>query len=83
MIYEMAPADEFARHWQARAAQLANGPTETYKHVKAAIKASYDNDIDQQLALEAKLQGKCGKTRDFKEGVVAFLEKRPAVFEGR
>lgn len=83
MIYEMAPADEFARHWQARAAQLANGPTETYKHVKAAIKASYDNDIDQQLSLEAKLQGKCGKTRDFKEGVVAFLEKRPAVFEGR
>ena len=42
-----------------------------------------DSPAHQQLALEAKLQGKCGKTRDFKEGVVAFLEKRPAVFEGR
>ncbi|MDA9949857.1 2-(1,2-epoxy-1,2-dihydrophenyl)acetyl-CoA isomerase, partial [Paracoccaceae bacterium] len=38
---------------------------------------------EQQLMLEAKLQGDCGKTRDFKEGVLAFLEKRPAVFEGR
>ena len=83
MIYETAPAEEFARHWQSRAAQLAQGPTKTYRHVKAALHASYDNDLDQQLALEAKLQGKCGKTRDFKEGVVAFLEKRPAVFEGR
>jgi 2-(1,2-epoxy-1,2-dihydrophenyl)acetyl-CoA isomerase len=35
------------------------------------------------LALEAELQGACGKTRDFKEGVLAFLEKRPARFEGR
>jgi 2-(1,2-epoxy-1,2-dihydrophenyl)acetyl-CoA isomerase len=33
--------------------------------------------------LEAKLQGECGETRDFKEGVLAFLEKRPADFEGR
>lgn len=83
MIYESVPQERFAEHWQQRAAQLANGPTQTYKHVKAAIKSSFDNDIDQQLALEGKLQGKCGKTRDFKEGVVAFLEKRPAVFEGR
>ena len=69
--------------WQARASHLANGPTQTYQHVKTAIHASYDNDLDRQLALEAKLQGKCGQTRDFKEGVVAFLEKRPAEFEGR
>jgi 2-(1,2-epoxy-1,2-dihydrophenyl)acetyl-CoA isomerase len=35
------------------------------------------------LALEAKLQGEAGRTRDFMEGVTAFLEKRPADFEGR
>ena len=83
MIYEAVPHEDFGTHWQNRAAHLANGPTETYKHVKTAIRSSFDNDLDQQLALEAKLQGKCGTTRDFKEGVVAFLEKRPAVFEGR
>lgn len=83
MIYEAVPADDFKRHWQNRAAHLATGPTETYKHVKTAIRSSFDNTLDEQLALEAKLQGKCGTTRDFKEGVVAFLEKRPPVFEGR
>ena len=35
------------------------------------------------IQLEGKLQGTAGKSRDFKEGVVAFLEKRPAKFEGR
>ena len=30
-----------------------------------------------------RLQGRCGKTRDFREGVMAFLEKRPAEYEGR
>lgn len=83
MIYEAKPADQFEAHWRARAAHLAKGPTVTYRHLKDAIRGSFDNDLDQQLALEAKLQGKCGETRDFKEGVVAFLEKRDAQFEGR
>lgn len=83
MIYEAAPASEFNAHWQKRAAQLAAGPTATYGHLKTAMRASFDNTLEQQLALEAKLQGKCGQTRDFQEGVVAFLEKRPAKFEGR
>jgi len=74
---------DFVGHWQRRAAQLAAGPTVTYGHLKTALRASFDNTLEQQLSLEAKLQGKCGQTRDFQEGVVAFLEKRPAAFEGR
>lgn len=83
MIYETVPAAQFTEYWQARAGQLAVGPTQTYGYLKDAIRGSFDNDLDQQLALEAKLQGKCGATRDFREGVIAFLEKRPAKFEGR
>lgn len=83
MIWESVADDVFEAQWRGRAAQLAKGPTEAYRHMRAALRASFDNDLDQQLALEAKLQGKCGKTRDFKEGVVAFLDKRPAEFEGR
>jgi len=83
MIYETAPADVFLEHVQGRAAHLAQGPTVAYRQLKKAIRASFENTLDEQLALEAKLQGRCGKTRDFQEGVVAFLEKRTAVYEGR
>ena len=83
MIYETAPAATFLEHVQGRAAHLAQGPTVAYRQLKEAIRGSFENSLDEQLALEAKLQGRCGKTRDFQEGVVAFLEKRKAVYEGR
>ncbi len=83
MIYETAPAETFLEHVQGRAAHLAQGPTVAYRQLKKAIRGSFENSLDEQLALEAKLQGRCGKTRDFQEGVVAFLEKRKAVYEGR
>jgi 2-(1,2-epoxy-1,2-dihydrophenyl)acetyl-CoA isomerase len=83
MIYETVPDAEFSAHWQARAMQLAQGPTRAYHGVKQAMRASFDNDLDTQLALEARLQGICGETADFREGVAAFLQKRAAKFTGR
>jgi 2-(1,2-epoxy-1,2-dihydrophenyl)acetyl-CoA isomerase len=83
MIWEHVPDKDFETHWKARAAHLANGPTAAYARIKQALHKSWDNDLNEQLAEEAKLQGACGKTRDFQEGVVAFLEKRPARYEGR
>ena len=50
---------------------------------RQALRHSMSNDLDTQLGLEAQLQGEAAKTRDFVEGVAAFLEKRPASFEGR
>ncbi|MBO6790934.1 MAG: enoyl-CoA hydratase/isomerase family protein [Dinoroseobacter sp.] len=83
MIWEAVPDEMFETVWKARAKQLAEGPTQAYMNVKQALRESFSNDLDEQLALEAKLQGRCGQTRDFQEGVLAFLEKRPASFEGR
>ncbi|MFV2052603.1 enoyl-CoA hydratase-related protein [Aliiroseovarius sp. YM-037] len=83
MIWEAVPDREFEKHWKARAKKLATGPTLTYGKIKEAIRGSFDNSLDEQLTLEARLQGACGQTRDFKEGVLAFLEKRPAEYEGR
>ncbi|WP_333713443.1 enoyl-CoA hydratase-related protein [Yoonia sp.] len=83
MIYETAPDATFHDHVAARAAHLAQGPTVAYRELKAAIRGSFENTLDEQLALEARLQGVCGKTHDFQEGVTAFLEKRKAVYEGR
>ncbi|WP_300016960.1 enoyl-CoA hydratase-related protein [uncultured Roseobacter sp.] len=83
LIWEAVPDAEFDAHWKARAAHLAQGPTAAYAAIKKVIRGSWDNSMEDQLTLEAKQQGHCGKSRDFKEGVLAFTEKRPAQFEGR
>ncbi len=82
MIYEAVPDAGFADHWQARAQSLATGPTAAFAALKHALRASPGNGFEAQLALEAQLQGICGQTADFREGVAAFLEKRPARFSG-
>lgn len=83
MIWEAVADDAFEQHWYGRAHHLAKGPTAAYARVKEAIRGTYEHSLNEQLALEARLQGECGKTRDFKEGVLAFLEKRPADYKGR
>lgn len=83
MIFEAVPDGEFDAQWRARAQHLASGPTFAYARVKTALRASFGNDLASQLALEARLQGECGASDDFAEGVAAFLEKRPAKFLGR
>ncbi|GAA6192353.1 2-(1,2-epoxy-1,2-dihydrophenyl)acetyl-CoA isomerase [Phaeobacter gallaeciensis] len=83
MIWESVPDDQFDTHWRKRAAFLANGPTAAFGAIKNAIRGTYEKALPDQLETEAHLQGECGRSRDFQEGVVAFMEKRPAIFEGR
>lgn len=83
MIYQSIPDERFAAEWQARAATLAAGPTLAYRSIKTALRQGYANDLAAQLALEARLQGVCGRSDDFAEGVTAFLGKRPPRFAGK
>lgn len=83
MIWEAVPDAEFDAHWRAKAAHLASGPTAAYASAKRVVRATWENSFEEQLTLEAQEQGICGKSRDFKEGVLAFTEKRTASFEGR
>lgn len=66
----------------AAAARLAAGPTRGLGLTKRAIQAAATNSLDAQLDLERDLQREAGRTRDYAEGVTAFLEKRPAEFRG-
>ena len=83
MIWQAVSDGTFDTHWRERAAHLAMGPTAAYAAIKTAIRASWGNSLEDQLTLEAREQGKSGQTRDFKEGVMAFMQKRSARFEGR
>ena len=83
MIWEAVPEVDFVARINDRASKLAQGPTASYRLIKDALRRSYDNTLADQLSLEAELQGQAGKTRDFMEGVSAFMQKRPAKYEGR
>jgi len=65
------------------AAHFATQPTVGLALIKQALDASETNDLDRQLDLERDLQGQAGRTPDYREGVTAFFEKRPAKFTGR
>jgi len=83
LIWEVVEDGLLGERADALARRLAQGPTLALRLTKQALRASAANDLDAQLALEAKLQGQAGASRDFLEGVTAFLDKREARFEGR
>ena len=62
MIWEAVADDQFDAHWRARAAHLAEGPTATYAAIKSVMRSSWDNGFEDQLTLEARAQGACGKS---------------------
>lgn len=67
---------------RALAANLAAGPTLALAMTRRLYAESMDNSFEDQLNLECRSQILAGRSNDFKEGVTAFLEKRPAKFRG-
>jgi 2-(1,2-epoxy-1,2-dihydrophenyl)acetyl-CoA isomerase len=82
MIWSCVDDDALMTEAGSLAGRLAKGPTLALGHIKAAIRASTGNDLEAQLALEARHQAILGRSRDYREGVAAFRDKRPAVYTG-
>ncbi|MGD9915624.1 MAG: 2-(1,2-epoxy-1,2-dihydrophenyl)acetyl-CoA isomerase PaaG [Rhizobiaceae bacterium] len=83
LIWKVCDDEKLIPEALALAERLAEGPTAAYALTKQAIHAASGNTLEKQLALERTLQREAGLSPDFREGVAAFLAKRPAKFTGR
>jgi 2-(1,2-epoxy-1,2-dihydrophenyl)acetyl-CoA isomerase len=83
LINRVVADDDFEAAVDELAARLAAGPTSAYAGIKRQLNAWLFARIGEQLDLEASIQQRSAASGDFQEGVLAFLEKRPAAFEGR
>ena len=82
MINAVVPDDELLARALAMAEQLAQAPTAAIGRIKELLELSATNDYGGQLEIEREKQIQSGLTKDFREGVAAFIEKRPAKFVG-
>jgi 2-(1,2-epoxy-1,2-dihydrophenyl)acetyl-CoA isomerase len=83
LVDEVVEADALPARAAELAATYAEGPTAAIGMTKRLFDRAARSSLDEQLALEAQLQSAATKTEDFREGVGAFLEKRPPRFTGR
>ena len=65
------------------AEKLTKGPTLAYRNMKKLLFESMYKDFETFMKAEAVYLGECSSSEDFKEGITAFLEKRPAEFKGK
>jgi 2-(1,2-epoxy-1,2-dihydrophenyl)acetyl-CoA isomerase len=76
------PDEEFERNAEALLLRLSNGPTRSYAGTKRELNHWVYSRMAEHLALEASIQGELAKSKDFAEGITAFMEKRPTQFTG-
>jgi 2-(1,2-epoxy-1,2-dihydrophenyl)acetyl-CoA isomerase len=83
LVNLVVPALRLEEETMALAKKLAEGPTKAIGLIKRTLNKSLTSDLDTILDYEAYLQEAASATEDHKEGVEAFLAKRPATFRGR
>jgi len=83
MINSAVPDAELMAQVMSLAERLAQSPTAAIAQIKRLLDASAVNDYGGQLDREREAQIEAGKTKDFVEGVSAFLEKRRARLDYR
>jgi len=82
LVSEVVETDALPSRAAELAAQLADLPTRGVGMTKRLLDHAVTATLEQQLEREAQLQAAATQTEDFREGVAAFLEKRPPKFRG-
>jgi 2-(1,2-epoxy-1,2-dihydrophenyl)acetyl-CoA isomerase len=84
LINAVVPSDELLERVRKDWAEpFATGPTRAYALMKQAMRFGATHTLEEVLDYEADLQSQISLTADHREGVMAFLEKRAAKFEGK
>ena len=82
LVARVVPAESVVTEAQAMAARLGSMAPRAVALTKRALESSWTASLEDQLELEAELQGIAGATTDHAEGIAAFMEKRPPRFTG-
>jgi len=82
MVYKVFPDESFEAEAKKIVTTLAHMPTKGLGYTKQLLDNSFYNDMEEQLQDEEIYQQRAGSTKDYKEGVQAFLEKRKPNFTG-
>lgn len=83
LVNQCVPAATFEQTVAALAKRLAQGPTTTYARIKELLYRSAEVDLATSLQMEIGAQNIAINTADHREGVMAFLQKRPPQYQGK